>query len=400
MSRRIAHIDMDAFFAAVEVVRDPSLAGKPLIIGGTKEDLRGVVSTASYEARVFGVHSAMPLAQAKRLCPNGIFMRGNFAAYAEASRAVKEVFTEVSPLVQMASIDEAYIDVTGSQRLFGGDDAIATFIKQTIHARTGLSCTVAIGPNKLVAKVGSDFAKPDGYICVESGGEEAFFAPMPVKKLPGAGPRTCVKLQSLGVYTLGELAAADPGRLGRALGEDAARSLQRRARGQSDAPVVVGRTRKSISKETTFGEDQRDWTGLRQTVAFLTEQCMHKLRLEGLETRRIGLKVRYANFETKTYAHTLPEATAVDGDVLDALERLLPRSQERRAPVRLIGVSLTELGIGQQQMRLFEGEHQAKWGQIFQTVDRVRGRHGFDTVHLGKTLKAVTPKIDTNTNTQ
>ncbi|MBI2436053.1 MAG: DNA polymerase IV [Candidatus Hydrogenedentes bacterium] len=298
--RRILHIDMDAFFAAVEVARDPSLRGRPLIIGGGEGDARGVVSTASYEARKFGVHSAMPLAQARKLCPHGIFMRGHYELYREASEKVHGVLESVSPLVQMASIDEAYVDVTGSQKLFGGDDAIAAYIKREIRHLTDLPCTIAITPNKLVSKVASDFAKPDGYLCIAAGEETAFLAPLPIRKLPGAGPQTCHMLESLGVLTIGQLAAIPLPMLERVFGQQLAVSLQRSAQGIASTTVETDRTPKSISRETTFEEDILDWRRIEQVLVYLTEKCTHALRAEGLEAKRVILKVRYTDFETNS----------------------------------------------------------------------------------------------------
>ena len=279
---RILHIDMDAFFASVEEVRDPGLRGKALIIGGDVDSSRGVVSTASYEARKYGVHSAMPIVQARKLCPHGIFLRGNFHLYAEASEKVRAVLDTVSPMVQMSSIDEAYVDVTGSQRLFGGDDAIAQYIKSSIHRETGLPCSIAIAPNKLVAKIATDLAKPDGYLRVAPGGEAALLAPLPVRKLPGAGPRTCEVLESLGILTLGQLAAMPEVMLERVFGQAAALWLRRASRGIGESVVEVASAPKSISRETTFEEDLLDWSRIEETLAYLTERCTYALREEGI----------------------------------------------------------------------------------------------------------------------
>ena len=386
MERRILHIDMDAFFASVEVVRDPSLKGKPLIIGGTKEDVRGVVSTASYEARQFGVHSAMPIAQAKKLCPHGIFMRGSHGVYGKASKMVRAVLEEVSPVVQMASIDEAYIDVTGSQRLFGGDDAIAEFIKTEIRKRTRLPSTLAITPNKLVSKIASDEGKPDGYVNVAAGDEASYLAPLAVKKLPGAGPKTCETLARLGIDTLGQLAAKDLQFLETHFGAQSALSLHRRAQGIHDGEVTVGGAAKSISRETTFSEDLLDWARIEATLAYLTERCAYTLREDGLECKRVTLKVRYKDFSTKTFAKTLPLPTCLDRDIGEAVRELLPKAKARRDPIRLIGINLGELVFNQHQIELFGRENSEKWEQVLEQVDSVRGKHGFGAVHMGKAL--------------
>jgi DNA polymerase IV len=391
MLRRIVHIDMDAFFAAVECVHNPALRGKPLVVGGEKDSVRGVVSTASYEARRFGVHSAMPIAQARRLCPQGIFVRGQFHLYREASQTIRRVLGRVSPLVQMASIDEAYIDVTGSQKLFGGDDAIADFIKSEIFAQTQLPCTVAITPNKLVSKIASDEGKPDGYVRVDAGDEAAFLAPLAVRKLPGAGPRTCETLESLGIRTLGQLAALPLPTLEGVFGTVTALGLQRAAQGVSTTPVETASQPKSISRETTFPQDVLDWARLDSVLTCLTERCTSTLREQGLECKRVTLKVRYGDFETKTFAKTLSESTCVDRDILAALQELLPKGKARRARVRLIGVALGALRYNQHQLRLFGGESHQKWEQTLAHVDKMREKFGFDAVHFGKALGAETP---------
>jgi DNA polymerase-4 len=386
MMRRILHIDMDAFFASVEVAANPALAGRPLIIGGNWEDQRGVVSTASYEARAYGVHSAMPLSEARRRCPQGIFMRGNLSRYREASRLVRSVLERVTPLVQMASIDEAYLDVTGSMRLHGGDDGIADFIKSEIRAKTGLPCTIAISPNKLVSKIATDQVKPDGYIKIGVGEEAAFLAPLPVRKLPGAGPRTCAVLERLGLRTLGELAACEERVLEGAFGHQTAMQLRRRARGVSTSEVEVDRVPKSISRETTFPEDVLAWDQVERTLAYLTERCVYALREEGLEARRVVLKLRYSDFETRTFARTLPEATALDHQVTAALRELLPQARAPRRRVRLAGVGLDLLRYNQHQLSLFGGVQEAQWERVLETADALRGKFGFRCLCSGKSL--------------
>lgn len=383
MHSRIMHVDMDAFFASVEQARNPALLGKALIIGGDKTDSRGVVSTASYEARKYGVHSAMSLAEAKRLCPNGIFMRGNYQHYAEVSREVRSVLDTVSPLVEMASIDEAYVDVTGSQRIFGGDDGIARYVKSEIRKRTGVPCTVAITPNKLVSKIASSEGKPDGYVCVKAGGEATYLRPLVIGKLPGIGPKTQQSLEAKGFKTLGQLAALPTQRAVALLGPGGY-ALQRRARGESSAQVVTEWIPKSIGRETTFGTDLLDWPRIEGILAYLTERTMHALRAKRMEARCVTLKVRYKDFSTYTFAKTLPGSTCVDRDVTEALEKLLPNAKERRAPVRLIGVSLSELNYNQHQLLLFDPSSADKWERLLHSMDEVRDRYGFQFLRFGK----------------
>jgi len=397
MQRRILHIDMDAFFASVEQVLDPSLKGKPLIVGGDKES-RGVVCTASYEARQFGVHSAMPLAKARRLCPHGIFMRGNFEHYQAASEKVRRVLETVSPRVEFASIDEAYIDVSGSQRLFGGDDAIARYVKSRIRENTQLPCTVAIAPNKLVAKIATDEAKPDGYIRILEGEEGAFLRPLPIKKLPGVGPRACEVLEALGVLTVGRLAELPLATLLNAFGP-MGYALRRAAQGISTAAVEPESIAKSISRETTFEQDVLDWKRIEQILAYLTERAAYALREKGMETKRITLKIRYSDFKTFTFAKTLPEPTSLDSEVFAAVRDLIPKGRKRRARVRLIGVVLASLSYNQHQLRLFGRKTAEKWERALESVDRVRARYGFEfirfarSMQLGRRVQLSTPSL-------
>lgn len=388
--RRILHIDMDAFFASVEVARNPALAGKPVIVGGG--DTRGVVSSASYEARQFGVRSAMPVAQARRLCPGAVFLRGSHELYGRVSRRIHEILETASPLVQMASIDEAYVDITGSIALFGGEEAIALHLKKTIRGETGLPCTIAVAESKLVAKVAANEVKPDGCILIPSGGGAAYLAPLPVRKLPGAGPKTCETLEHLGIGTIGRLAEAPMPLLEPAFGRQMALGLQLAARGGSADTVETSHTPKSISRETTFPRDLSDWAALERVAVHLAEYCAHTLRGEGMETRRVTLKVRHADFETHTLAHTLPEPTALDVDIIGAIKLLLPRAAMRRMPVRLIGVNLSQLAWNQHQLALFDGPRNEKWERVMEKVDSVRGRLGFDAVRLGRGLEGAPPK--------
>lgn len=387
MARRIIHIDMDAFFAAVEVVRDPSLAGKPLIIGGARDARRGVVSTASYEARAFGVHSAMPIAEAVRLCPQGIFMRGNHAEYRKASRAIRAVLETVTPLVEFASIDEAYLDVTGSMHRFGSDEAVGDYIRTGIREATQLPSTLAIAPNKLVAKIGSDFAKPDGFISIAEGEEAEFLAPMALKKLPGIGPKMRERLEHLGIETIGALAEAPEQTLLRAFGASGY-ALQKRARGESRSEVVPHRSPKSISRETTFGEDRSDWNSIETIIYKFAERCTHSLREHELEARCVNLKVRDGDFTTKTFAHTLPTPTSRDDEFFAALAGLIAKARARRKPVRLVGVGLSQLSQGQHQMSLFDEQEGQRRERVNETVDNVREKFGFDAIQTAKSLRS------------
>ena len=386
MERHILHIDMDAFFASVEQVLNPALVGKPLIVGGLKSDKRGVVSTASYEARKYDAVLTTPRAEAKRRCPHGIFIRGHFEHYREASEKIRAVLDGISPCVEMASIDEAYVDITGSQRLFGGDDAIARYVKESIRAETRLPSTVAIAPNKLVAKIASDEGKPDGYLRIDTERVRDFLRPLPLAKLPGAGPRTREILERLGIMTVGCLADVPVEVLIQAFGS-MGYALQRAARGESTTPVQPCSRPKSISRETTFEEDLLDWERIERIVAYLSERCAHALRENGMETRCVTLKVRHSDFSTYTFSRTLPESTCLERDIGRALDELLPKARQRRARVRLVGVALTSLSYDQHQLRLFDGKQPEKWLRVMESVDNIRARHGFEFIRFGKSME-------------
>ncbi len=398
MERRILHIDMDAFFASVEQVFNPELRGKPLIVGGAAGDTRGVVCTASYEARKFGVHSAMPLVQARRLCPHGIFIRGHFEHYQAASEKIHTILETVSPLVEGVSIDEAYVDITGSRHLFGGDDAIAHYLKTRIREETQLPCTVAVASNRLVSKVAADHAKPDGYRNVAPGEEGAFLRPLPIGKLPGVGPRTQEILEALGVMTIGRLADLPLATLMNVFGASGY-ALQRAARGMGSAEVVPESLPKSIGRETTFERDLNDWNEVERILAYLTERATYALREQQMETRCVTLKIRYGDFKTNTFAKTLTEPTCIDAEIVDALHGLIPKAKERRTRVRLAGVSLSSLSYNQHQLSLFDRKGKDKWERVLESVDHIRERHGFEflrfarSMGLGRKVQLATPSL-------
>lgn len=396
MTKRILHIDMDAFFASVEVARNPMLKGKPLIVGGEADDMRSVVSSASYEARKYGIHSAMPIAQAKRLCPHGIFMRCSHGVYDEVSQRIYKIFETTTPHVQMASIDEANLDITGSIHLFGTEENLARHIKKKILEQEHITCTAGIASNKMVAKIAANECKPDGYLAVPHGGEREFLAPLSVGRLPGVGPHTQKSLENLGVMTVRQLAEIPENILKRVFGEHGALALQHTALGIGSDEVVVCDPPKSISRETTFMEDLMDWNVIEPVVFRLAEHCAYSLRSEGMETKRVTLKTRYSDFQTKTFARTLDDSTALDVDIIEALKQLLIKAQAQRARVRLVGVNLSQLTFNQHQMRLFSHEKNEKWERIYQTVDEMRGRLGFDVLHVGKTTNSDLRKKNKN----
>jgi DNA polymerase-4 len=388
---------MDAFFASVEQVLDPTLVGKPVIVGGDP-DGRGVVCTASYEARKFGIHSAMPLATAKRLCPHAVFIKGKFEHYRDASERIMNLLDAVSPRIEHLSVDEAYVDITGSLRLFGSGRAIAMRLKRDIRDRTALPASFGIAANKLVAKIASDEAKPDGILEVPPGHERDFLAPLPVARLPGVGARTQHTLEQLGVRTLGHLAEIPPEPLKNVFGQSGY-AFQQRARGIHFGRVEGAPYPKSIGRETTFPEDLLDWEHIQSVLCYLMERATYALREQRMETRCVTLKVRYADFKTLTFARTLPEPTDLDKTIYETLRKLLPKAKSRRARVRLIGVSLSSLTHNQHQLSLFPPKLHQKWRRALVGVDRIRDRYGCHFLGSARSIKfqrefrALTPSL-------
>ena len=384
--KRILHIDMDAFFASVEQVKDPSLKGKPVIIGGSLTDTRGVVSTASYEARKFGIHSAMPLAQARKRCPQGVFLRGNLKEYAAISKTIHHILFEVSPLVQMTSIDEGYIDITGSIHLFKSEDAIAAHIKETIHARTGLNCTIGISDNKLISKVASGDGKPNGYINVPSGQERHFLAPLALQKIPGAGAKTCEALAKRGIRTVADLGRLTRDELITLFGKSGI-GLHRVAQGKGNDTISMEHAPKSIGKETTFQQNKTDWSEIESVVSDLMERTLFILREKGYEGKRITLKVRNQHFKTYTYTRTLSIPTDQDSVVWEQLKALMTQARARGGEVRLIGMNIADLSNDQHQLLLDDPGHSAQWEKAMKEVDHLRERFGFNTLRKGKSIQ-------------
>ena len=376
--RAILHCDLDAFYASVEQRDHPEYRGKPVIVGGGPND-RGVVSAASYEARKFGVHSAMPLRQAGKLCPHGIFVPGNFEAYEEASDAVMALFAIRTPLVEPISLDEAFLDVTGTAHLFGGVLACARDLKRAVHEEVGLVLSVGIASNKLCAKVASDLRKPDGFVVVPRGGEAAFLAPLPLQRLWGVGPKTREVLADLGMRTIGDLAAADPALLEARLGEHGA-TIARRAKGIDDDREVVADPGdpKSIGHAHTFDRDTLDRAQIESTLLRLAEGVGRRLRKHELRGRTVTLQLRVAPFETRTRQRTLAEPTADDLKIFATARGLLrdalaaDRDAGHVSPVRLVGVTLSGL-VGGQQLDLFSA---ARVSRLNAALDAVRSRFG------------------------
>src|SRR6478752_7616389 len=345
--RTILHVDLDAFFAAVEQRDRPELRGLPVVVGGAGgEDSRGVVSAASYEARRFGIHSAMSLREAYRRCPDAVFLPVDGRRYQAASRAVMAILRRYTPAVEPISIDEAFLDVTGSAALFGVGEAIARRIKDDVRAEVGLTASVGVATTKLVAKIASDLRKPDGLVVVAPGDEAAFLAPLPIGRLWGVGEKTAVALHEYSVRTIGDLAALPPDLLVRRFGK-VGESLVDRARGMDADPVHEGDPAKSVGHEHTFDVDTSDPEVIERTLLAMAEGVSGRLRSAGVRAGTVAVKIRDSSFRTITRQRTLPEPTDLTGPIYrTALE--LARSEVRGIRVRLLGVTASHLGEREQ----------------------------------------------------
>ena len=350
----ILHVDMDAFYASVEERDDPSLVGKPVIVGGTAER-RGVVAAANYEARKFGVHSAMASARAQRLCPQAIVLQPRIHHYAAVSRQIREIFEQFTPLVEPLSLDEAFLDATGSEPIFGTSAEIGRQIKQRIRSQLKLVASVGVAPNKFVAKVASDLNKPDGFVVVEPGSVQAFLDPLPVGRLWGVGKVTGLVFDRLGVHTIGQLRNMPLASLSELFGASG-EYYWKLAHGMDDRLVVPDRDAKSISNETTFAEDIADMDVLRAWLVDLVEQVARRLRRHDIKGRTIELKVRFADFKTISRSLTLVEPTNITQELLDAgIELLTKRLPSNHLSVRLLGFGVNKLNdSGTSQPQLFD----------------------------------------------
>jgi DNA polymerase-4 len=383
MSARIMHVDLDAFFVEVCRSRHPELRGIDLLVVGGRRDQRGVVQSASYGARAYGIRSGMPIAEAVRRCPQATFFQGDFAHYRDASRTVKAVLGEFSPVVLMASLDEAYLDFAGTERIFPVSLLpVAGQIRDAVQREAGLDCSVGIGPNRMIAKLASDYAKPRGLMEVRRGWEEGFLAGLPLAALPGVGPKTAARWAELGLTQVSQVQQRDERQLVRLLGDDA-RTLKLRAHGYGGTTLTADRLPRSVSRETTLSRDERDPARLEALLSLLTARVAAQLRDEQLIARTVTLKLRHDDFHTVTRRHTLPEATALDAELLGAARALFRTAfaevRDRDRGVRLIGIAATNLGTAAAP-DLFETPERLRLRQLTDAVDRVRERYGFDAV--------------------
>jgi DNA polymerase-4 len=381
---------MDAFFVSVEELFDPTLKGKPVVVGG-RPDQRGVVSAASYAARKFGVHSAMPLRTAYRLCPQAIFVDGHPHRYREYSQKVFHVLNSFSPQVDMASIDEAYMDITGTERLHGPPLRAAHSLHEHMKHETQLNCSIGISSSRMVAKVASDQAKPNGILWIVPGQEARFLAPLDVRKIPGVGKVTEKNLQDCGIRKVGDLAVLEEGFLLQRFGQwglalaGKARGLD--AGGWFDGEVGDETDPKSISHEHTFNEDTAEVDVLEATLAHLSEMVGRRLREHRLYARTVQLKLRYSDFSTITRAHSFDHATQLDNEIFQQARSLLHQNRKPGSAIRLLGVHASGLEDGEGQLNLLEEGKTSRWRKALSAVDHLRDKYGEDSVSLAAGLK-------------
>lgn len=383
MERTILHIDMDAFFAAIEVLDHPELRGKPVIVGGVTTN-RGVVSTANYEARGFGIHSAMPMFQAREKCPGGVFLKVNMPRYKEMSGKIMRILEDFTPLVEQVSIDEAFLDITGMEGLLGNPEQIARQIKDHVSSETSLTCSIGIAPNKFLAKVASDMHKPDGLMIIQAGEVDTFLASLPIEKIPGVGTRTVETLKHYGIKTAGEITSFSEDQLVKRFGKFGLR-LHELCRGHDSSPVVPLREMKSISAEETLPYDTNDRNLLSKKLRDHADEVSESLRRHGRIGKTIGIKIKFSDFTAVTRAKTISRATDISQVILLTARRLL-EDQPLPKKVRLIGLEVSNLSenAGDAQMHLFPvGADEEREKEVDKAMDEIREKYGRKVIKRG-----------------
>ncbi len=378
--RTIFHLDLDAFFISVERILDPSLNGKPVIVGGDPKLGRGVVAACSYEARAFGLHSAMPIRTAYRLCPKGIYINGHFEEYERYSQAVKNILEQYAPVIEQASIDEFYLDMTGTQKMYGSMLSFASKLQEEIWNKLSLPCSIGIGSNKTVAKIGSDCMKPKGITFIIPGMEKEFLAPMPVESIPGVGKALKQQLNSRGIFSIGDVTKLPAEYFSIAFGKYGI-DLWRKAHGEGVEYLTIHRERKSISKETTFIKDVTNDEEIKQELFHLTGKVCQSLRKRGWEASTIEIKLRYIDFQTLIRSKTI-KPTDDDKVVFETAWALLKKARTRRIAVRLIGICLTNFSPASNQEFLFD-DIEIKRRRMFKAITKIRDKYGYDKLKFG-----------------
>ena len=377
--RTIFHLDLDTFFVSVERILNPSLENLPVIVGGDPHGGRGVVAACSYEARKFGLHSAMPIKTAFKLCPHGIYLKGHFEEYTRFSRLVKNILTKYAPVIEQASIDEFYMDFTGCEKIYGSLLVFASFLQNEIWEKLYLPASIGVGSNKTIAKIGSDFRKPKGITYVKHGNEKDFLFPLPIEKIPGVGKATLKELNSRGFYKVGDLAKVNSDYLGVIFGKYGV-DLWHKANGEGTEYLSVEREQKSISKERTF-EDIVDKEKILNILFKLTGQVCQLLRDSNYQASTISIKLRYSDFKTLTCAKTVSH-TDDDNVIFETAKSLLLKSYTRRVSIRLIGVKLTNFTIAFYQEGLFD-ELGTKRLQMIEAINSIRAKYGYSAIYYG-----------------
>jgi len=386
MARCIFHIDLDAFFVSVEQVLNPKLKGKPVIVGGDPER-RGVVASASYEARPFGIHSGMPSSKARRLCPQAIFIRAHFSIYKDASAKFMKILGDFSPYIEPLGLDEAYLDVTGCEEPYGSPRQLALAIKERIHKELEITASVGIATCKVVAKIASDLCKPDGLLEIAPGKEQAFLNPLPIVKLPGVGKKTEQALKEMGVTTIGELASLPLDTISRQFGVTGA-VLHSYAQGIDDREVEAPGEAKSISQELTFAHDTLDRNFLEANLHNLCQEVCQDLRSQNKRTKCVAIKLRYADFKTITRQVTLQEASDVTPVVFATAQQLLSKALAQRGkPIRLIGIRISSLFGEGKQLPMFDSGTE-KPEHLDKAIDKIRRKYGSTAIKTGNGISS------------
>jgi DNA polymerase-4 len=377
--RTIFHLDLDAFFVSVERIFDPKLKGKPVIVGGDPHG-RGVVAACSYEAREFGLHSAMPIRTAFKLCPHGIYLHGHHDEYSNYSRAVKNILEKYAPLIEQASIDEFYMDFTGCRNIYGPVYDFARFVQSEIDRKLSLPCSIGIGTNKNIAKIASDFNKPKGVTLVEPGHEKNFLASLPVERIPGVGKATLQYLQNRGIHTVGDIANLPQELFAAAFGKSGI-DLWKKANGLGTEYLSVERDQKSISKESTFGSDINSKKLVENILFDLAGKVCQTLRDNNFHASTITVKIRYSDFKTITRAQTINH-TNDDKIIFETALDIFRNSYTRRVSLRLIGIKLTGFSLSSYQENLFDRNEAAR-KKLIEAVNSIRNRYGYNSIQMG-----------------